>query len=393
MKILLATDTYFPHVNGTAIFIHRLARTLAGRKHQVYVIAPSQTLGNTVTVDDAGVTVYGLHSMPIPNYPKFRLSLPLFSKKTVRKILTEINPDIVHLQQHFIIGKAVFNVARELNIPIIGTNHFLPDNLTPFAHLPKPIEEKIAKYGWGQFVKIFNEIEIITTPTASAAKIIKNVGLNKNVIPVSNGIDLKTFKPRNNKGFLKKTFRVPNRKILLAVGRLDKEKQLDLVLGAMPQVLEKCDIQLIITGVGSLGNKLKALAQDLKITDHVTFTGFVNDEDLPFVYNCADVFVIAGLAELQSLATMEAMASGLPVIAADARALPELVHNGKNGYLFKSDDKNMLAKHIIKLMQDDKLRKKMGQASLEMIKQHDQDKTIEKYETLYHRLLSAHPTS
>ncbi len=391
MKILIATDTYYPHVNGAAYFTYRLAHALSTAGHQVFVIAPSESFTNTKKVDKA-VVVYGMRSVPIPNYPKFRVSpSPLHTMHSVEKIVKEISPDIIHLQQHFLISKTVFAVGKKLNIPMIGTNHFLPENLTGFLSLPKAVKNKIISYGWHQFLKVFDELQVVTTPTATAAKFIQDIGLNKNVVPVSNGIDLKRFKPSTQKDYIRSRYHTDNGKILLFVGRLDKDKRLDLVLQAMPMILQKCNIQLVIAGIGSQRGKLETQSSKLGIDSHVTFTGFILDKDLPQLYQGADAFIIAGIAELQSIATMEAMASGLPIIAADSKALPELVKNGKNGFLFPPDNKKILALSVISLFTNEKLRLQMARASLKRIKYHDINKTIYKYENLYRKLVAQNP--
>ena len=120
----------------------------------------------------------------------------------------------------------------------------------------------------------------------------------------------------------------------------------------------------------------------------MTFAGFLPNEDLPNIYRAADIFVMPGVAELQSIATMEAMASGLPVVAVDAMALPELVHDGKNGYLFKDGDLQTFADRVVALITDENLRKKMGQKSLDIIKAHDIHKSVEIFEQVYKDVIS-----
>ncbi len=126
--------------------------------------------------------------------------------------------------------------------------------------------------------------------------------------------------------------------------------------------------------------------------DRVTFLGYLPDEDVPRLYRFADVFVIAGIAELQSIVTMEAMASGLPIIAADAMALPELVHRGENGFLFPVDDAQALAAAAVTILSDEPLRRQMAKRSLEIIKAHDINKVVEQYEMLYTQMITRGPS-
>jgi glycosyltransferase involved in cell wall biosynthesis len=131
------------------------------------------------------------------------------------------------------------------------------------------------------------------------------------------------------------------------------------------------------------------LAKDLGIQDSVVFTGRLDDGDLDKIYSLADVYMGTGTAELQGLAVMEAMAEGLPVLAANAVALPELVKDGYNGYLFEMNEED-LAKKIIKILSDKKLLKEMGKNSLKTIQIHDIKNTISKFVDLYKEVIATH---
>ena len=161
-----------------------------------------------------------------------------------------------------------------------------------------------------------------------------------------------------------------------------------MVLMSLPKVLEKIDIHFVIAGKGAEAEKLNKLVDDLLLRNHVTFAGFVPDEDLPNLYTIADCFIIAGIAELQSLVTMEAMATGLPVIAVNAMALPELVRNGENGFLFEPGDTESLSNSLIDIFTNQVLRKRMGERSLEIVKDHDINKSMAIFESLYQNMLN-----
>jgi glycosyltransferase involved in cell wall biosynthesis len=387
MKILIATDTYYPDVNGAAYFTYRLATILAKRGHNVFVMCPSRSFKNMVS-NDKGVTVYGIRSIRIPVYQNFRVS-PLFISRIIRGAVEEISPDIVHIQNHFLIGKQAVSAAKKLGIPVIGTNHFMPENLVHYLHLPEIAEKWLRKFAWRQCIRIFEQLDFVTTPTKTAVALLKNAGFSKDVMPISCGIDLERFKPTNDGLYLKQIFAVPNNKpVLLYVGRLDKEKRIDIILRALPDILRVTSVHLVLAGVGKEKQKLEELTEELGIQKAVTFTGFVPDKDLQNIYRIADLFVIAGIAELQSIVTMEAMASGLPVVAVNAMALPELVHDGENGYLFSHGDSQMLAEKIIAILSNQTMRAQMSQKSLEIIKDHDINKIIEKYESIYNEVIN-----
>lgn len=383
MKILIATETFPPDLNGAAYFSYRLSTLLASRNHEVSVICPSQGLRKKEVMRE-GVRVFGVVSFPLDFlYPDMRFCPPLFTKRSIRKFLRENRPDVIHIQNHFLVANAVFEVAKELGIPIMGTNHMMPDNIAHHLQLPPKAQSQVERYIWARYVQIFKQLDVVTSVTATAAKLSTRPGLGKEVIAISSGLDLNRFHPRNSGRELKERFKIPDRMILLAAGRLDQEKRVDVILRAMPEIIEKVDAHLVVVGRGKLLGTLKTLIQNLGITDRVTFTGFIPDEELANIYDLADLFVMAGIAELQSLVTMEAMASGLPVIAADAMALPELVHHGENGFLFPPGDSHALAAAAITILSDEGLRSRMGKKSLEIIQEHDIEKVVEKYERLY----------
>jgi glycosyltransferase involved in cell wall biosynthesis len=383
MKILIATDTYYPSVNGASYFTQRLVAMLVKHGHDVSVFAPGKSFKNTVFKHE-GATVYGIRSISLPVYPALRISPLFLSRKMIKKYIKEIKPDIIHIQNHFMIGKCAALVAGELGIPVVGTNHFMPENLLHYFHVSGFAARWLKCFGWYQFSKVFSRLDAVTTPTKTAALLIEDLDLGKKIIPISCGIDLDRFNPRNKGEYLRKKYGISEDcPIILYVGRLDKEKRVEDIIRAFANIVNKIKAHLVLAGIGTLRSFFEGVVCELGVDDRVTFTGFIPDNDLPNLYCVAQVFVIAGIAELQSIATMEAMASGLPVVAVNAIALPELVHHGSNGYLFNDGDVVTLAESIIEILSDEKLREQMSKKSLELIQAHDIKKTLVFYEHLY----------
>ena len=387
MKILIVADNYYPNVNGSSYFTQRLAFYMKQRGHDVLVMTASRSLKHEPSSHD-GVDIFGIRSYPLGLFYKdFRFSLPIGIRRAVEKEIKKFGPDVIHIQDHFVISPKVQEVAKKMNIPMVGTNHFMPENLLHYLHLPPKVEKLAKNLAWAQFRKIYEHLGAVTTPTKTAAELLKEVKLTKPVMPVSNGVDLKKFHTGNDGEYLRKRYNLPNVPTLLYVGRLDKEKNLDAVLKSLPEVLKKAKLHFVIAGKGAETEKLKKIVAQHHLEKDVTFAGFVPDEDLPNLYKVADCFVIAGIAELQSLVTMEAMASGLPVIAVNAMALPELVWHGENGYLFELSDTKKLSEFLVEIFSKPDLRKKMGEKSLEIIQTHDIHKSMETFENLYKGLI------
>lgn len=171
-------------------------------------------------------------------------------------------------------------------------------------------------------------------------------------------------------------------------GRLDKEKNLSIAIKAFYKARQSIDAHFILTGRGAELQRLKKLVQTLNLTEHVTFTGYLSDAEYPLVYSLANCFVNPGTAELQSIVALEAIASGLPLIAAKAMALPELVKEGVNGYLFDPNDVETLSCYMVKILSDRTLSEQMGRESRKLSQEHDIKRTIEQYETLYQSMVS-----
>ncbi len=168
------------------------------------------------------------------------------------------------------------------------------------------------------------------------------------------------------------------------VGRLTAEKQVEVILQAMTKLDPALDVSFDIVGGGDQRKNLERLTGELGLSDRVTFHGRTTDDELRALLSRASLFVIASIAELQSIATMEAMASALPIVAADAVALPHLVHDGENGHLFVPGDADDLAARLTDVLTaSPEERRRMQEASLKMVEAHDINRTLDTFEALY----------
>jgi glycosyltransferase involved in cell wall biosynthesis len=212
-------------------------------------------------------------------------------------------------------------------------------------------------------------------------------GLAVKITPISNGIDAKRFNPANDGTYLKERFRIPDKKLVLYTGRINEEKSLDVLIKAIPLVTKIVDAHFLFVGSGGKYRQfLIDLAKKLGVWEHTSFISFLSDEDFPNIYPLGDLFVMPSEAELQSIVTLEALASGLPVVSVNKGAVPELV-TPENGLLFHSYDSQHLADQIIHLLEDDQQRCIMGKKSLEIVKHHTMDFVSSEYENVYRSIL------
>jgi len=383
MRILFGSDTFYPNVNGASYFTQRLAAGLRENGDDVHVICPSQSMRSNVIERDR-VLIHGVTSMSTPLYAALRFSPPPFIYNQVFNAVKRIKPDVIHIQDHFFIGRALTRVARKLDIPILATNHFVPENVTAqLQFLTEKQRRVLDKWIWRDLKVVYNRVEMITTPTSVGARILKDKGIIGAVPAVSCGVDLSRFNTYQNGKVFRDAYKILPLPTYMYVGRLDKEKHVDELIKALPLVRREVDAQFIVVGSGKLRAQLVELAKRENVSDNVIFTGFVPDDDLPKAYAACDVFCNAGTAELQSIATLEAMATGKPVVAANAMALPILVHDGVNGYVFQPGDIETLANQLIALLIDRSKRKLMGQESLKIVATHRIENTLSSYRELY----------
>jgi glycosyltransferase involved in cell wall biosynthesis len=378
LTVLIGADTFAPDVNGAARFAERLAAGLVARGHEVHIVAPAASRKHGTWVEEhegQKMTAHRLYSWRWYPHDWLRFAMPWRIKQNSARIIDEVKPDVVHFQSHIVVGRGLSIEAEKRGIRIIGTNHFMPENMLEFTMLPKSTQEWAIGLAWKAARRTFGRAEAVTTPTRKAADFLEKFTGLRGVHAVSCGIDAHNYTPDF-------TERTENR--ILFVGRVTGEKQIDVLLKAVTLLPASLDAKLEIVGGGDQLKNLQNLAETLGIADRVTFTGYVTDEQLRQAYTRASVFAMPSIAELQSIATMEAMASALPVVAANAMALPHLVRDNQNGYLFEPGSAENLAErleHVLTLPKEELDVLKHG--SLRIVAAHDIQTTISTFESLY----------
>ncbi|NYD22176.1 glycosyltransferase [Kineococcus aurantiacus] len=399
MRILIGADTYAPDVNGASTFAQRLAAGLTAR-HEVHVVAPARGLRATTRRVPPGVTEHRLPALPVvAGGTGLRFCPPVGLVRAATRVLREVRPDVVHVQSHFLVGRALVTAANRLRIPVVATNHFMPENLTHHVPLGAGAQRRLHAWAWADAAAVFTRADVVTAPTPYAAALAERAGIPGPVLPISCGMDLGRFAPDPG-GELRRGFRakhaVPDRPTIGYVGRLAPEKNVGELVEALALVHRlrpDLDAQLLLVGDGAQRPALLERAAALGVADRVVSTGFVPDEDLPAAYLACDVFANAGTAELQSLVVLEAMACGLPVLGVDACALPHLVRDGDNGFLFPHARPSALAARLALLLADPGLRSRMGARSHEIAAEHDERHTLARFEELYALRTRSLPTA
>ncbi|HVQ01454.1 MAG TPA: glycosyltransferase [Candidatus Thermoplasmatota archaeon] len=387
MNILFTTESYYPIIDGGAVAQHRIVHELKRRGHEMRVIAPGFSFSNT-TEDDQGTTIYRPRAVTLPFYMNNKYHVAPFPFFYVKHIIDEFKPDVINVCSPYPNSLCAMIIAKKQGIPIVGSIHILPENiLAPL--LDTAWYNTMVNYTWRYLVWFYNRVDWATVPTQTGAAMYTERGLRVPITAISNGVDTVLFNPKNHGGFLRERLVLPEKPLVLYCGRMNQEKNVDVLIRAIPQVLSQVDAHFLFCGSGGLKPDLMKLAETLGVSDHTTFIEFLDWADYPNVYALADLFVMPGESELQSIVTLEAIASGVPAIVVNKGAVPELVNNG-NGLVFEPKDSGQLAANIISVLSDKKRKDAMRKRCLQLVKRHSMSSVGALYEQVYDSVLEKH---
>ncbi|MBO9578946.1 MAG: glycosyltransferase [Microbacteriaceae bacterium] len=378
LRILIGSDTFSPDINGAARFTERLAAGLVDRGHEVHVVAPQgegQEVGfSTEVIEGRPMTVERWKSFRWPFHGKWRIVGPWHANRFAKATLDRVQPDVIHLQSHYVVGRGIIKLAKKRGIRMIGTNHSMPENLLDHTGLG-PFNWFLLQWAWNDLHKLYGMVDRVTTPTQNAADFLARSAKLGDILAISCGIDASRYRPDFGP-------RAEHR--IVFVGRQDAEKHIDVLIRALPLVDPALDVKLDLVGDGEHRKHLHDIAVKHGVADRVVQHGAVTDERIVELLSQASLFAIASTAELQSIATLEALSSALPVVAADAMALPHLVHDGENGWLFPPGDVAAVADRIERVLRMSPAeREQMQRNALATVKVHSIAHTLDVFEALY----------
>jgi len=387
MKIIIGTESFAPSISGVAIATEVLATNLAKSKNEVHVFAPDHP-----QADDKRYNFKVVRFKSRPNPFRQGFMVAKNPRKDVLREVLKIKPDIIHLQDPTNICTGLLKASQKLKIPIIISNHFSLDYLVSYVNWLKPFHPLIKFIFRKYLARYYNFCEWVICPTETNKKDLLSWGVKKPIEAISNGVDLERFYSWSDLKNLYLKYHLPQNPLVLYVGRIDQDKNLEVLIRAIPRVSKKINAHFVIAGSGNDLAKIKKLTRNLNIDQQVSFLGWIDhdSEDLPYLYQAATVFVIASPYETQSMVVMEAMAAGLPVVGPSSGALPELIKNGQNGFLFKPNDSQDLAKKLIEIFKDKNLQNKMRKNSLKIISAHQFQESIKKIKRIYEKVLASH---
>jgi len=340
LKVGLFTDTYFPQVNGVATSTATLKRNLELLGYQVYVFTTTNPLAPAE--EDS---IYRIPSAPFVSGHRIA---KFYETRLVNEIKA-LNLDIIHTHTEFSIGIFGRLVAKKLNIPRVHTYHTIYEDYTHYVikyqkvdHISKNLARKMSK-------TFCNSAAAVITPTEKVRTLLRTYGVNKEMTVIPTGISLEKFQQTDLNLDTIQAKRLTlgikeNEKVILYIGRISKEKNIEELFHHLQSYLkEKADATFVLVGDGPEKENLEALAITLEIQDQVKFVGEVPWTSVMAYYQMGDVFVSASQSETQGLTYIEALASGLPVVAKKDPCLEGVVENGINGYTFENQQEFLQA--------------------------------------------------
>ena len=360
MRIGLFTETYPPQINGVSTSLTMLKKALEELGHEVYLVTsnPNSALKYDWDEKERILKVPGIKT----GIYDYRLS-GVYPARVINKI-RKWNLDIIHSHHEFGIGNMAVILSKEFNIPLVHTLHTMyEDNLYDIirGHF-----EKFSKGVLKRFLKFYcvKECEELVVPTEKVYNWLKyDYKFKKDISIIPSGIDTKRFNRENlDKESIKNLKKYYNYKpkdfILISVGRIAPEKDLDYLIKRMPDIIKKhSNIKLLFIGDGPEIEKLKDLAISKKVENNVLFTGKVTWEDMPYYYALGNVLVSSSTYETQGLTVLEAMASSVIPVCIEDPAFKTMINDKINGLIFKTKEEYI--EDILKLYEDKNLRKEL----------------------------------
>lgn len=373
MKILIATECYSPVINGVVTSVVNLHQELINLGHEVRILTLS---GKLRSFEEDGVTYIG--SLGIGKiYPGARVALT--TENVYLKDIMEWEPDIVHSQSEFSTFQMAKHIAKKLHIPIVHTYHTIYEDYT---HYFSP-NKKWGKAMAARFTRsILKHTEDVIAPTDKVKSLLEDYGVHQNIQVVPTGINLGLYVKEVEdikKQKLKDMIGIPNdHKVLIFVGRLAKEKNLEEIILFL-STLQASNITLLIVGDGPYRSFLERYVDELGLSENVIFIGMVLPKEISAFYQLGDVFVSASNSETQGLTYLEAMANGIPALCRKDACLEKVIVDGVNGWQFSS-----YKEFVIGLESLLKNRNYIGQnARMDVISNYSSTAFVKKVEKIY----------
>lgn len=371
MRIAIFVETYLPYLNGVVTHVKILREGLIHNGHEVLIVTADKNVKEHVIEDG----VLRCPAIEVKKIYGYGISSPLSG--TLKHMIREFNPDIIHIQQEFGIGLAGMRASRDLNVPLIYTLHTMYDDYIYYI-APWPLTDMVKRISHNYFRFIARRADIITGPSKKCADFLANAKVNRTVHVIPNSVELDCYTDDattpEQRAAVREKYSIPeNAFVACFCGRIGREKGIDKLIELWnSQMADISNAYLLIIGNGPEREELEQLAKNSPAGEHIIFTGAVAHEDIPPYYACCNAYATASLSEMYSISMLEAQASGLPVVQRLDPDNADQIKVGVNGFLFETEEQfGEIMKKLCNLTDDE--RKAMSDRVRESVKERSSD--------------------
>ena len=387
MRVLFCTDTYPPQINGVSIVTALSVTGLSRLGWECAVVAPRYPASAHVQWSSAdeefrspSVEITSIPSIPLPRYPEVRLALP--ASALVRRLIDRFHPDLVHCATEFGIGRAGQVAALRTGLPLVSSYHTDFGRYAVAYGMPW-----LRRFVSAHLARFHRRSRRVYTPsTVSRAEVVA-LGVS-DVETWGRGVDVEMFHPGRRSQDMRAALGMGSRFTFLYVGRLAAEKCVENVIEAFrlaSTLLPSGTIHLVVAGTGPREAEIRSGAPS-----GVEFLGFLDRRSrLPDLYANCDAFLFASVTETLGLVLLEAMASGLPVIAAPAGGVRDHLRDGVNGLAYPEGDVGAMAQAMVCLAGDRSLRQRLARGARQTAEGLSWDREMERLDRSYREVCDA----
>lgn len=345
MKILITTDLYLPSVNGVVTSVLNLVNELTKKGHTVRILTIS-TEPKSYKIDN----VYYIRSLSLKIYPDVRM--PISYHNQFIDELIDWKPDVIHSQCEFFSFQFAKHISDKTEAPIVHTYHTLYEQYAGYIMRSQKVSNRMIAILSRERLRL---VDVVIAPTAKVRESLKAYKLKNDIVVIPTGIEIDKYKSKdkiNTSIIIKKELGIPeDYKILVSIGRLGTEKNIQELLYNMKSLLEvENKVIFVIVGGGPAREELEKLTLQLGISDNVRFTGMVSPEDVSSYYSLGDIFVCASTSETQGLTYIEAVANGLPLVCRRDACLENVIIDGLNGYQYTTTEE--FIKYVVEIFSE-----------------------------------------
>lgn len=380
-KILITSDLYRPSVNGVVTSIVNLITELRGRGYEVRILTTSYDNNYHRDEEDQ---VYYMRSVPFKVYPGIRMPLNFFKHEYLEEII-RWKPDVVHSQCEFFTFQYALKIVEETGAALVHTYHTLYNQYATYLPLHAGADLMIAVASQLRL----ESVDTVIAPTQKVKDTLLDYGVRAEIAVIPTGISLDKFRVPKDEAMIaalrEKYGLTPQTRVLLSLGRLGKEKNIEELIRYFSTLARfRDDIRLMIVGGGPDAERLQEIAESYLLEDRVIFTGMVDPTLVRQYYALGDIFVCASTSETQGLTYVEALSCGLPLVCRNDAALDGVISNGLGGYRYENCGE--FCTYITRILDTPPLQQSMCNENLSIAYKFSKEQFAENVANLYEQL-------